>query len=472
MADDQPDPVPPRSDRRPSRWRARLGTVRVRITLAAVLVVLVAATAGSIALVSALGRSLTDEVVGLAEDRADAVAAALESGARPAAAVRGEEEDRFVHVVDGSGDVLAASPGATARPLADAADGPSIDVSPPTGDEDFVVVARSADVPGGEPLRVLVTLESSDVGEAQEALAGTLRPVVPLLAIVVGLLAWWLVGRALAPVEAIRREVDRIGADALTRRVPQPRTRDEIAGLAATMNAMLDRLQQAQEQQRRFVSDASHELRSPASAIRQHAEVSLAHPESASTEELASVVLSEGHRLEQLVEHLLLLARSDEGLVAVHLRAVDLDDLVLEEAARVRAGGDVRVDVSSVSAGRVHGDATLLRRLVSNLIDNAARHARSAVVVSLTENSGPDGTADVRLAVGDDGPGIPAADRERVLDRFVRLDEARARDAGGAGLGLAIVRAVVLAHGGRIEVGASPQGGARITVQLPGDPAG
>ncbi len=472
MADDHPDPVPARSGPRPSSWRARLGTVRVRITLAVVLVVLVAATVGSIALVSALGRTLTEEVVGLAEDRADAVATALEAGTRPVVAVRGEEEDRFVHVVDGSGAVVAASPGATARPLADPAGGPSTDVSSPTGDEDFVVVARPVDLAGDEQLRVLVTLESSDVGEAQDALAGTLRPVVPLLAIAVGLLAWWLVGRALAPVEAIRREVDRIGADALARRVPQPRTRDEIAGLAATMNAMLDRLQRAQEQQRRFVSDASHELRSPASAIRQHAEVSLAHPDSASIEELAAVILSEGHRLEQLVEHLLLLARSDEGLVPMHARAVDLDDLVLEEAARVRAGGDVRVDVSSVSAGRVHGDATLLRRLVSNLIDNAARHAQSRVLVSLTESGLPGGAGEVRLTVDDDGPGIPAADRERVLDRFVRLDEARARDAGGAGLGLAIVRAVVLAHGGRIEVGESPAGGARITVHLPGDTTG
>lgn len=456
-----------------ARWRTRLGSVRVRITLAAVAVVLVAATVGSLALVAALGSSLTDEVVGLAEDRADTIVATLEDGASPADAATADEEDRLVHIVTADGQVLARSPRAPDEPLASPEDGPVTDVAAPSDDEEYVVVARSAETGTGDgPLRVLVAQESSDIAEAQSALAGTLRVAVPLLTLVVGLLAWWLVGRALAPVDAIRREVDRIGADALDRRVPQPTTRDEVADLAATMNAMLDRLQQAQERQRRFVSDASHELRSPASAIRQHAEVGLAHPDSTTVDELARVVLSEGHRIEQLVGHLLLLARSDEGRLTEGGRPVDLDDLVLEEAARVRADARARLDVSSVSAGRVRGDALLLHRMVGNLVDNAARHARTTVKVGLTEVPGPNGGREVRLVVDDDGPGIAPADRGRVLERFVRLDDARARDAGGAGLGLSIVQAVARAHGGRVEVSASPDGGARLEVLLPADPTG
>jgi len=454
------------------RWRARLGTVRVRITLAAVGVVLVAATVGSLVLVAALGDSLTDEVTGLAEDRADTIVATLENGVPPADAAAADEEDRLVHVVDADGQVLARSPSAPEEPLASPEDGPVTDVAAPNGDEEYVVVARSAETGSGDALRVLVAQESSDIAEAQSALAGTLRVAVPLLTLVVGLLAWWLVGRALAPVDAIRKEVDRIGADALDRRVPQPTTRDEVADLAATMNAMLDRLQRAQERQRRFVSDASHELRSPASAIRQHAEVGLAHPDSTTVDELARVVLSEGHRIEQLVGHLLLLARSDEGRLTEGGRPVDLDDLVLDEAARVRADARARLDVSSVSAGRVRGDALLLHRMVGNLMDNAARHARTTVTVGLTEVPEPNGGREVRLVVDDDGPGIAPADRGRVLERFVRLDDARAREVGGAGLGLSIVQAVARAHGGRVEVSASPDGGARLVVLLPADPTG
>ncbi|MDF2742203.1 MAG: histidine kinase, partial [Actinomycetia bacterium] len=220
---------------------------------------------------------------------------------------------------------------------------------------------------------------------------------------------------------------------------------------------------------RRLVSDASHELRSPVAAIRQHAEVALAHPGRTTTTELAGTVLAEDLRLQRLAEDLLLLTRADEHSLVLRRRPVDLDDLVLEEARRLRDATGLRIDTSGVSAGRVDGDPAGLRRLLRNLGDNAARHAGGQLALSVAERDGV-----VLLGVDDDGPGIPEADRGRVFERFVRLDDARARDDGGSGLGLAIVAELVAAHGGTVVAAAGPLGGARVEVTLPrlADPEG
>jgi signal transduction histidine kinase len=244
--------------------------------------------------------------------------------------------------------------------------------------------------------------------------------------------------------------------------VPDPPADDEIGRLARTMNRMLGRLEQAQARQRRLVADASHELRSPVATIRQHAEVALAHPGRTGSAELAATVLAEDLRLQRLTEDLLLLTRADERSLAPRRRPVDLDDLVLEEARRLRDATGLRVDTTAVSAGRVAGDAAGLRRVLRNLGDNASRHARERLALSVADRD-----ATVVLAVDDDGPGIPDADRERVFERFVRLDGARARDDGGSGLGLAIVAELAAAHGGTVAVAASPLGGARVEVWLP-----
>jgi signal transduction histidine kinase len=252
-----------------------------------------------------------------------------------------------------------------------------------------------------------------------------------------------------------------ISAERLDLRVPVPPTEDEIARLATTMNEMLDRLEASQARQRRFVSDASHELRSPVATIRQHAEVALTHPDSASATDLAQVVLGEDLRLQRLVEDLLILARLDEGAVP-GTDPLDLDDLVFDEVRRTSTNTDKRIDTSRVSAGRVAGNEKQLRSLISNLLDNAVRHARASVSVHLAESNG-----NVVLEVDDDGIGVPESERGRVFERFVRLDEARDRDSGGAGLGLAIVAEVAHAHRGRVELGESPVGGARLRVELP-----
>jgi signal transduction histidine kinase len=311
-------------------------------------------------------------------------------------------------------------------------------------------------------LTVVVSQEASEVDDSQEALQGSLYVAGPLVVLLIGVATWLLVGRALAPVETIRAEVDRITADRLGLRVPQPAAHDEIADLARTMNQMLERLESARARQQQLVADASHELRSPATAIRQRAEVALAHPGRTTTDELARVILTEGRRIEQLVEQLLWLARADEQSSGLRLRLLDLDDLVLEEANRVRAINTVALDTSRVSGGQVCGDALMMRRVAANLLDNAVAHARTRVEVALFERDGK-----VVLRVDDDGPGIAAEDRERVLERFVRLDEARSRSRGGAGLGLAIVHGIVTAHGGSVRVDTSDSGGARFDVVLP-----
>jgi signal transduction histidine kinase len=332
----------------------------------------------------------------------------------------------------------------------------------PGEDERFVAVAAGVDTPDG-PRTVVVasTLEVAD--ESAEVVTKLLLVGLPLLLLVVGVTTWRVVGRALAPVEQIRATADAVSAaDLDTARVPAPAGADEVARLATTMNRMLDRLASAQARQRRFVADTAHELRSPVAAIRQHAEVAQRFPDRTTTDALAGTVLGEALRLQRLVDDQLVLVRADEHALALRRRPVDLDDVVLDEARRLRTTTSLAVDASGVSAGPVEGDPDALGRVVRNLVDNAARHAAGRVALTLAERDG-----DVVLTVDDDGPGIPAGERERVLERFVRLDDARARDGGGSGLGLAIVAELVAAHGGRVVVDDAPLGGARLVVRLP-----
>jgi signal transduction histidine kinase len=282
----------------------------------------------------------------------------------------------------------------------------------------------------------------------------------------VGAVTWGVAGRALAPVDAIRREVEAISSTELHRRVPDPPGTDEIARLASTMNGMLTRLEEAHLRERRFVSDASHELRSPVAAIRQQAEVALTYPDRTSIRELAEVVLEEDALLQRIVEDLLLLTRVDEGTLELRMVPVDLDDLVFDEASRLRASTDLQVDSGGVSAGRVIGDRERLERLIRNLTDNAARHAVRRVQIALREEDGR-----VLLEVDDDGPGVPPEMREAVFERFTRLDDARDRQHGGAGLGLAIVAEVAAAHGGSVSVSDAPSGGARFLAVFPAAPS-
>src|SRR3954451_2056729 len=288
---------------------------------------------------------------------------------------------------------------------------------------------------------LVATAPSGAIESSVHTLKTTLWWAVPILLVVIGLIAWGVTGRALRPVETIRAEVTAISHTSLDRRVSEPRARDEVGRLARTMNDMLDRLQDASDRQRRFVSDASHELRSPVSAMRATGEVALAHPDAADWQLVVRRMLTEDDRMEQIVGDLLELARGEDA--ALPDTPVDLDDVALEEVARARRSG-VTVQSGAVSAGRVRGSREQLTRVVRNLLDNATRHADTTVRIALgttedhpTPSSGEatNGHGSVVLVVEDDGRGIPPEERERVFERFTRLDEGRARDEGGVGLG-------------------------------------
>ncbi|HEX4532467.1 MAG TPA: HAMP domain-containing sensor histidine kinase [Acidimicrobiia bacterium] len=301
------------------------------------------------------------------------------------------------------------------------------------------------------------------VNRTVHSVTNVLLVVVPVMILLVALAAWYFTGRALRPVEAIRREAEEITGATMDRRVPEPETDDEVGRLARTMNAMLDRLESSSQRQRQFVSDASHELRSPLASIRTNLEVALRHADRADWPAVAGRALAEDARMEDTVSELLELARLDEVAGPAPLDTlpdVDLDELVLDDTVQERR---VPVDTSRVSAGRVHGRREQLTRVVRNLLDNAARHATSSVAVEL--RAGDDHT--IELTVDDDGPGIPVDDRERVFDRFTRLDDGRARDAGGLGLGLSMVKEITEQHGGTVTVEDAPSGGARLRVRLP-----
>ncbi|MFA1541492.1 ATP-binding protein [Actinomadura sp. DLS-62] len=289
-------------------------------------------------------------------------------------------------------------------------------------------------------------------------LEAALAACVLLLAGGVARITWRIVGRTLGPVEAIRAQLAEISATDLSRRVPQPPGEDEIAQLARTANATLDRLEQAVGRQRQFASDASHELRTPITGLRANLEDAAMHPEDSDLREVVRSALRDTDRLESIVTDLLLLARIGTGGTAMQ-EPIDLSALA---AAEVRRRVSTLRVVTELPAGvTVRGVRMQLVRLLGNLLDNAERYAGSAVTVQVAREDGH-----ALLAVTDDGAGIAPADRERVFERFTRLDTARSRGAGGTGLGLAIAREIARAHGGTLRV-EDHAPGARFALRLP-----
>lgn len=438
----------------------------MRTTAAAGVIVGVSLVGAAIGMVAFLERSLRDGVRTGAGSRAVAVADSIALGESRGAVDAGDAEEEFVQVLTAAGSVLASSRNLVGAPaLIVLAPGESGMVERvPFEDGPFLAVATAATSPDG-PATVIVGRSLEDVTDATAAARRALAIGIPILVLLVGAVTWRVVGRALAPVERIREEVDAISTAELHRRVPEAPGADEIARLAETMNDMLDRLERSHARQRRFVSDASHELRSPVASIRQQTEVAMAHPETTELGELAEGVLAESLRLQHIVEDLLLLARIDEGTVPVRPAPVDLDDLVVSEARRLKSSSRLRVSTNGVSAARVVGDPVQLERLIRNLTGNATRHARGEIALSLRRDE-----RGVLLTVEDDGPGIEVAERERIFDRFVRLADARDRDTGGAGLGLSIAREIATLHGGTIAAVESELGGARLEVHFPAAP--
>jgi signal transduction histidine kinase len=458
----------------------RLGwfsSVRARTTALAGIVVAVTLVAGSFGLLRTLEHSLTSNRDALSRARASDYVRQVEAGTLPRQ-LTDIGEDFMAQVVTADGTVLASSDAAiAAKPissLAGVTSSPSMRIVrdvPEDEDEDdtedFRVWVVGADTSAGAII-VFVGSGLEAVDDAVESLREALLVGVPamLLLLVVG--TRLVVGRALRPVEDIRAEVAAIGEAALDRRVPVPAVSDEIGRLARTMNAMLDRLEAASTRQRDFVADASHELQSPLAALRVQLEVALAHPEATDWDSLARDLLADSDRMERLVRDLLFLAQEDAGGSSLRADPVDLDVIVLDEVKRLRHRVSVSFDTSRVSAAPLEGNADDLGRLVRNLLDNAATHASSQVVVTLTVNQ-----MHAHLTVCDDGPGIPAEQRTRVFDRFARVEGARARGSGdtptGTGLGLSIARVIAERHHGSITIETPPgQGsGTCLLVTLP-----
>ena len=438
--------------------RRRGVTIRVRITLIATAVVAVALVAGALLFGASLRAALLEGVRSSADSYAGDLAARVDASG-PGAVTESDDDDRFAQLLGENGALIASSEsadGLAAVPEDDYEERRSIRV--PGEDGAYLLSGEDTD----DDRIVVVGVSTDDVEETLGTVYTLLAVALPLVILIVAATTWIVVGRALRPVERMRREVDEVTASRLDTRLVSSGPDDEVGRLATTLNSMLDRLDASQRAQRRFISDASHELRSPLASLRQFAEVARSHPDRVTGGELSEAILDEGARLERLVDGMLTLAKADEHTLAVPRRPVDVDDLVLSEVRRLKSASGLRIDASAVGPARVVGDAGLLAQLVRNLVDNACRHAAGAVRIELLET-----TDSVILAVDDDGEGIAPEQRERVFDRFVRLDDARARESGGSGLGLSIVREIAAAHGGGVVALASRLGGARFEVSLP-----
>lgn len=319
------------------------------------------------------------------------------------------------------------------------------------------VALEFQDLDGDEGQALLVGAAARDeADESLEAVQDALTLIVPALVLAMGLLIWFLVGRALRPVQAMSERVEAISTTSLDQRVPVPSGSDEVSNLATVMNRMLERLQRGDNRQRQFAADASHELRSPLSTVRAAAEIIEHNPTSARTETLAADIVAEADRMDRLIGDLLHLSRVDEERTIESTTRIDLGQLAADSASGAH--------LANVPGLFVSGSADHLSRLVDNLVANAQRHAKDQVQVSTSRFD----SSTIELRVDDDGAGVDEADRAAIFERFSRLDEARSRDQGGAGLGLALVKAIATRHGGTVHVETSAAlGGASFVVRLP-----
>jgi signal transduction histidine kinase len=454
------------------RW-SRLG-LRPRLLVVSVAAVAVALLAGGVLLYAVMTAALNRAVEGEARGTAREVAALVDAGRLPESLpVTGSQ---VVQVLDDQYRVVAGSPLAdrltplvSAEELALLADGRSLTVpGRRTGLSGELQVAAVGAGPAADRVTVVAALPTADLDTSQRLLRRLLLVFFPLLLAALAAIVWRVSGSALRPVEELREGAERIGAGGTgaagpAERLAVPPTRDEVAALATTLNGMLERLAGAQDRQRAFVADAAHELRSPLASMRTQLEVAERLGDGG---DLPGDLLPEVQRLGALVEDLLVLARAGDRGTARPAEDVEVR-LLLDEVAGRYAAARVPVHVSATHVPGapeplvVRGARDELFRAVANLVDNAVRHAATAVHVSATACDSA-----VELVVADDGHGIPERERERVFDRFARLDEARDRDSGGTGLGLAITRELVRRAGGTVRLeDAGP--GVRAVVRLP-----
>ena len=440
-------------------WRRR--SLRARITLLATTLFSVALILAGVILLFTVGKSLLNTLDSSAERSGAEVAALVQTGRLPQQVLAGSGGVSLVQVVDGNNRVVAASPGADnavsvlrADELAQVRAGKHLTVGGDRAslDQSLRVVGIKADIRAGQRT-VLVGTDLGRVFDSSRLLERALLFGGPLIIGAMAALTWWITGLTLRPVAALQRGAAELSAAGLARsRLPEPTAEDEIHSLARTLNDMLDRLDAATSKQRRFVGDAAHELRSPIASLQVQLEVARRLDQSAAMRELTDDALLDVERLSHLIDDLLTLARSDERGPTRTRMPVPLQELACAVVANYR---DARLAVSAVDgpAATVLGDRDGLHRVLVNLVDNAVRYGNTAVTVEVQLRPARPGTPGVAvLTVADDGPGVPANKRERVFDRFYRLDTARSRAEGGTGLGLSIVREIVAAHGGAVRL--------------------
>jgi signal transduction histidine kinase len=444
----------------------RGASIRLRTTLIAVTIVAAAFITGAAALVAVLQQQLITEIDTALRTRLDDLQTASAGGIRlPASLPDTGDEGRVVQIVGSDGVVITQSANIKDRiPLIASSPAGITQIrtieQAPIGDTAAYRLAVRRIVSSDHEVAVVVGSSLDPSRESVQTLRRSLLRGIPLLLLLVGVVTWFAAGRVLAPVESIRATMADISASDLSQRVPEPTGRDEISRLARTMNQTLDRLQAASDKQRAFVSDASHEFRTPLASLQAQLDVLLANPQQIDRPHVVRRLHDDGRRLQHLAEDLLFLAVHDDGQRIPERALVDLDELVINAVEPIRARNAVKVDISKVEGGRVLGDASQLTRLLANLLDNAEQHAVDQISVELHTTD-----ATVELVITDDGPGIPAVDRERIFERFTRLDDARRRPHGGAGLGLSIVKSIADAHHATIVV-ADSNHGARIVVTL------
>jgi signal transduction histidine kinase len=436
-------------------WEGR--SLRVRLMSIGLVGLAVVQAVSSIALYTALSVASRHDLDRRATATAQQVADLVTSGRLPdPIPVTGTES---VQVLDTRGRVLSASANGdrltsllTPAELDRARSGAVTVPGSRLGMTSTLRVTATPSSAAADAPVVVVAEPVADLARSQHILEVTLLVGFPLLLLVLGLVAWRVIGATLRPVESLRSAAERVSGTGDDERLPEPRSRDEIQALAVTLNSMLDRLAAARDRERSFVANVAHELRNPLASLRVQADVNRRH--GASEEDHADLA-AELDRLSALVEDLLVLARLDAGHALPAPEPPAEPRVVLPVYAT--ATGDTvgpEVTVGALAAGTVPMTRLELEQVMGNLVDNACRHASARVEVGFARTA-----REAVLSVADDGAGIPAADRARVFDRFARLDEARDRDSGGTGLGLAIVRELVRRRGGDIRLGTSSYGG-------------
>ena len=437
--------------------------IRVRLTLAfAIVMALVFAAVGAVLYVR-LADTLDERIADTLEARTTALASTLDA---TSPVVAGEEG--LAQVLDRDGSVVAGSSAVAELPLltpeqVDLArtDSPVVDTE--VAGVDFRLRATSVDdriVVVGEPL--------DDRDEALDGLLTQLLVVLPIALLMSSAVGYVVAGKALQPVEDMRRRATEISADTPERRLPLPRAHDEVHRLGATLNEMLDRLDEGLARERRFVADASHELRTPLATLQTELELATRRPRSqVELEDALGSAAEEVERLVRLAEDLLVLARADEGQLALHTEPFVVREALEAVAARhgSRAVTAARsLEVSAPADLTLSGDRVRLEQALGNLVDNALRHGQGTVRLEALADDGV-----VLLAVSDEGAGFTAEYLPHAFERFSRADASRS--GGGAGLGLAIVDAIARAHGGRVTAANRDGTGAIVTLSVPVHPA-